>query len=101
MLKKTIGMALISCILSPDPTPLGDTREKAPPSLIPLIPDLVYPPTPLAPKWLYDGPIDLLPPSSFARARLDTGTKLEGVSLTNVDRGIKERVLTWCSMNKV
>jgi hypothetical protein len=76
-----------------DPTPLGEAKEKAPQSLLPLIPDLIYPPAPLAPKWLYDGPLDVLPMSLLSRARLDTGTKLEGVSYESTLLSLRKKVL--------
>lgn len=58
-----------------DPVPDG---LKAPPSLIPLIHDLSFPPTGPGPD-LWEGPIDILPADKWNIARLQIGSQA-GVS---------------------
>lgn len=59
-----------------DPTPLGEKRDHQ--SLLPLITDLMVPPGPPTPLWCE--PLEMLPLEMFQAARLDPGTKQEGVS---------------------
>jgi len=59
-----------------DPTPLGEKRDHQ--SLLPLITDLMIPPGP--PPNLRTETIESLPLDLFQVARLESGTKLDGVS---------------------
>lgn len=63
--------------LAADPTPLGEGRNTH--SLLPLIPDMMQPPLGPPPE-LYPDALTVLPSGIFQNARLEAGSKVDGVS---------------------
>ena len=61
-----------------DPTPLGERKDQQ--SLLPLLTDLMGPLGPSPQLWT--ATLELLPLEAFQVARLDSGTKQDGVSFT-------------------
>lgn len=71
-------------LLAADPTPLGEARNTH--SLLPLIPDMMQPPLGPPPE-LYPDALTVLPSGIFQNARLEAGSKVDGVSRSGMSRG--------------
>lgn len=70
-------------LLAADPTPLGEGRNTH--SLLPLIPDIMQPPLGPPPE-LYPDALTVLPSGIFQNARLEAGSKVDGVSSAEMFR---------------